>query len=113
MLDIVRRAKDRAAKTGLPFDLDEHLDELEVRWRAGRCEATGIPFAPGDGTVRGPWSASLDRVDPAIGYVFTNVRWVVWIFNAAKGPGSDADVLTLARAVVARADLLRSVTGGE
>lgn len=101
---MVAAAGARARLRGLPFDLD--AGELERRVQLGKCEATGLPFEMT--TVRvsgqsiGSFTPSIDRIDPGLGYVMSNVRMVVWCFNAAKGEGTDADVLAMARALVAK-----------
>lgn len=97
-------ARLRARKGGLPFDLD--ADWIEERLRSGRCEATGITFVfPTEDRGSGhqhPWSPSLDRRDPALGYTKSNTRVVVWMYNAAKHVATDADLETLATAIVRR-----------
>lgn len=46
-----------------------------------RCALSGIPLAF---TPKHPWSASLDRIDPTLGYTKENIRWVVQRFNSPK-----------------------------
>ena len=65
----------------------------------GICEVTGIPFTYGL-NARNPWSPSLDRIDPSVGYTLENTRVVVWIYNAAKNVFSDSDVMLMAHALV-------------
>lgn len=64
----------------------------------GKCELTGIPFEkttnPG---VCHAKSLSIDRVDPALGYVFENVRLVLYCVNAFKGSGTDEEMFEIAR----------------
>lgn len=47
-----------------------------------KCEITGIPFTfePKD-----PTSLSIDRINPQVGYIPENVRFVCWWVNAAMG----------------------------
>lgn len=71
------------------------LNKLNV----GICEVTGIPFTYGL-NARNPWSPSLDRIDPSVGYTLENTRMVVWIYNAAKNVFSDSDVMLMAHALV-------------
>lgn len=49
-----------------------------------------------------PFAPSLDRVDPKLGYVTTNVQVVCWSYNQAKGQWDHQDVLVLARALVSK-----------
>lgn len=72
------------------------LLELARRLSIGYCVVSGLPW---DFTSE-TWLPSLDRIDNAKGYTLDNVRWVVWIFNRAKGRAVDADVMRLALALV-------------
>ena len=78
-------------------------NELTPEWileklEQGVCEVTGLPFTYGV-EARNPWSPSLDRIDPSIGYTLENTRVVVWIYNAAKNVFTDSDVMLMAHAV--------------
>ncbi len=75
------------------------LERLEV----GVCEVTGMSFTYGV-EARNPWSPSLDRIDPKIGYTLANTRVVVWIYNAAKNVFTDGDVMLMAKAIYLNAD---------
>lgn len=78
---MIRAAKFRAKKKGLPYDLDEHRAEIIVRVTAGFCELTGLEFAFGEGRV---WnSPSIDRVEGGQGYLYPNVRIILWSLNCA------------------------------
>lgn len=89
-------AKRRATAIGVPFNLD--LEWLLERLAAGVCEVTGVPFVIQSG--RHSFAPSLDRNDPDLGYTKDNVRVTLWCFNAAKGTGTDQDVLVMAQAMV-------------
>ena len=100
---LVRQATIRAAEKGLPCALDRA--EIAARIRAGRCAVTGVPF---DFSLRkdreqhvAPFAPSIDRIDSSKGYTMDNVQIVVWAYNAAKGTGTDEDVVRFARALVA------------
>jgi hypothetical protein len=81
-------AKVRAIKKGVPFDLDfKFFKTLDVT----RCAATGVRLsmaATGRMQMDGP---SLDRVDPAQGYVKSNVRVVANLVNVCKNSWSESD----------------------
>lgn len=49
----------------------------------GRCEATGIPFSldKREGTFRRPFAPSIDRLDNAAGYSFSNCRLIALAVN--------------------------------
>jgi hypothetical protein len=101
---LFHNAKARAAKAGVPFSLTR--DWVEQQLLSGHCTVTGIPFdmaSVGRGQGHSaPWAPSLDRIDPARGYTFENTRAVVWMFNAAKHVGTDADVISFAEALCKR-----------
>lgn len=95
-------AKLRAKRKGIPFSLDPK--RIRGLYRAGICQATGIPFSLED-RVDGhmnPWAPSLDRIDPAGGYTDDNTWVVCCIFNLAKSDFAMADVVAMARALLLR-----------
>jgi hypothetical protein len=80
--NIVSNIKRRAKEKGLPFDLDKHVPEIQARIDIGLCELSGIPFVWG---LRGrcALTASVDRIIPAKGYVYTNIRLICLALNVA------------------------------
>jgi hypothetical protein len=93
-------AKRRADKKKVPYSVS-HTERTRIEnvIKAGRCEATGLSFADLEGTAN-PWSPSIDRIKPELGYVDGNIRIVVWSLNMAKAGWGDDVLLTLARAIV-------------
>lgn len=85
---LVWEARRRAARKGVPFDLDvEAIGRLQAVIDAGVCEVSGARLNL-DG---GMYAPSLDRIDPQAGYVPGNVRVVARWLNAAMGEwGADA-----------------------
>lgn len=95
---IWKRAKDRASKKNLEFNITR--DSVVLWLHAGICQATGLKLNLTFGNEKlNPLGPSLDRINPKLGYVNGNVRMVSWIFNRAKGDGSDDDVWLLAEAL--------------
>lgn len=90
--NLFHQAKYRARVKGLPFSLTKEriLKALEE----GRCEATGIPFSPPGIDPRGPFTPSVDRKVPSLGYTDDNVQIVVRIHNFARGSWGD-DILNV------------------
>ncbi|HCJ27734.1 MAG TPA: hypothetical protein DHV63_00115, partial [Pseudomonas sp.] len=72
------RARQRAARRGLPFDLD--VSDVVV---PSICPALGVPLVIGE--MRSPNSPSLDRIRPALGYVRGNTRVISDKANRLKG----------------------------
>lgn len=98
----VQLAQSRAKREGLDFDLTREW--AESRW-TGSCELTGIEFVKGGGTGRrsaGPFSPSLDKIDPAKGYVQDNCRFILWAINRFKGRDEDAVMFQIAKAISER-----------
>jgi hypothetical protein len=79
---MVERAKVRAAKAGVPFDLDWR--EIEI---PELCPVLGLPLAAGTGGIRAT-SPCIDRLVPALGYVKGNVRVISCSANAIKSDKS-------------------------
>lgn len=62
-----------------------------------RCALSGLPFRNGG---LNPYSPSLDRIKPELGYVPGNVRVILHGLNSLKSTGTDEDVVAICRAVV-------------
>jgi hypothetical protein len=84
----VRQA--HAKKRGIPFALK--VADARAVW-TGRCAVTGLPFdlrlKPGKKGPR-PFSPSLDRIRPEVGYVSGNIRFVLQCVNAFRSTMSDS-----------------------
>lgn len=80
---ILAGVRHRCKKRDLAFDLDHHRAELEEMFEEGRCALTGIAFnLEADKAWNSP---SIDRIKPDGGYVFGNVRFILWAVNAGLG----------------------------
>ena len=85
------RAKRRAAKSGIPFDI-----EIEDVFIPERCPVFGTPFRYGEGATL-PESPSLDRIIPRLGYVKGNVAVISHRANAIKNNATSEELQTVAR----------------
>jgi len=89
---LLRNAKNRAKKKDIDFALS--LDNIVV---PEFCPLTDIQLRSYEGTggQRGPrWnSPTLDRVDPARGYIPGNVRVISSLANSLMGAMTDPDIL--------------------
>lgn len=94
---LMRAAKTRSNKLGIPFDLDRQW--VADRW-TGKCELTGIEF---DLTAneRSPISPSIDKINPELGYTKSNCRFILWSLNAFKGTMDDDLMYRIATELVA------------
>jgi hypothetical protein len=93
---MVSAAKHRAKKKGLPFDLTEDYVLGLLDQCGGRCPVLGVPFVRGTRACRRA-SPSLDRVDPAKGYVEGNVVVVSMRANAIKNDATWAEIQAVAK----------------
>lgn len=89
--ELIRLARVRATKKGLPFDLDKHVQELTARVGKNCCEMTGVELQRA--VPKAYNSPSLDRIVPEKGYVYSNVRVICYALNCALGTWG-VDVLT-------------------
>ena len=81
---LVMQAKRRCLKKKIPFDLDQHIAEIEKRIQKKKCEMTGVELDMYNAGTK--WnSPSLDRIVPMKGYVYSNIRVVCFAMNAALG----------------------------
>jgi hypothetical protein len=89
--NLLGAARARARKNGLAFSLDrEWIDGI---WK-GVCSVSGLAFEMGS-VGGGFYSPSIDRIDPALGYVPENCRIVLLAYNRAKLDRPDSEVLEL------------------
>lgn len=72
------RARQRAARRGLPFNL--RVSDIVV---PTVCPALGVPIVIGE--MRSAYSPSLDRIRPGLGYVRGNTRVISDKANRLKG----------------------------
>jgi hypothetical protein len=84
-----------------PCDLTtEYMVDLWYR-QDGRCYYSGRQLVPPKyKRGREPFSASIDRLVPAQGYVQGNVVWAAWCCNAGKNALSVAEYVQLCAEVV-------------
>lgn len=84
-----QRWRAKTIALGQAFDLD--YDYLSALWarQKGKCAYSGIELSCVRGRLRdATCSASLDRIDPALGYIRGNVVWASFLVNTSKGPRS-------------------------
>lgn len=97
---LVTRARQRARKRGLPFDLT--TDHILALWRhqSGRCALTGrhLHTQMSRGHAR-PETCTIDRITPSLGYVEGNIRLVTHWSNVARHNLSDDQLIDWANAL--------------
>lgn len=93
---VLQNAQSRALKKKLAFNLTREW--AERNW-TGRCALTNLPFSFGN-RHHYPFAPSMDRIDSGLGYTTDNCRFVLFAVNSFKGVGTDAEMLTIAKALV-------------
>ena len=78
--------------------------EVEELLSPMTCALTGVPLRWDVAIKKDIWAPSLDRIDNAVGYVAGNVRVVCWGVNLMRGSLTDAELVNLARLIVARSE---------
>lgn len=92
----ILEAKYRSARKGLEFNLSDEWAESNY---TGKCAITGMAFVMA--STANPWSLSIDRIDPRLGYTEDNCRFVLMCVNAFKNTMTDKQMKTVARAILA------------
>jgi len=96
------KARVRAKKRSVPFDIPKGTTKLLFERSKGRCELSGIPFRPTTTGICSIFSPSLDRINPSKGYVIGNIRLVLHGLNALKGDRTDEELFEICKSVVAK-----------
>lgn len=96
---MIADARRRAAKKGLDYDLDGHKAVLRDRLSRGLCEMTSLPLVLERGK-RGAFSPSLHRIEPELGYRYSNVAIIAFGVNALIGSWGPQDARMIAQAFI-------------
>ena len=103
-----KQAKRRAEQKGYIFTITK--ERLATALLKGGCERTGIPFVREEtGGGQHPFSPSVDRIRPELGYIDSNIQVVCVILNVARGAWGDEPLMQLAKALVGQDN--KHVTG--
>lgn len=103
VVNILLEAKKRYREWGeRPEKVKQAKWNLTRKWfneqiATGKCARTGIPF---EYKRHSPFIPSIDRIDPAKGYIKSNCQLVCAIYNYAKNRYKDTDVLKMSRALI-------------
>jgi hypothetical protein len=103
--ELFRRKKSLCRVNHWPFDLTKEWLREQLDKQEWKCALTGIPFralkVAGEKRSGYRWdSVSLDRVDPRLGYVQSNVRFILNVINLFKNDGDDKRMYMLAEALL-------------
>ncbi len=103
---IVAQIRSRAKKRGIPCDLTRDHIQAMIERQHGRCAVTGLEFdveLPCNRTMHmKPLRPSIDRIEPAKGYIVENCRIVCFALNAAFGQWGEDVFWKIAEAALAK-----------
>lgn len=99
-LKILQGARRRAEIRDIPFNLS--AEWASAIW-TGKCAITGMAFVVNESGKSGPmpFSATVDRIIPALGYVPENCRFVLSCVNNFRGTLGDDEMRRVAHAIIA------------
>ena len=98
---LVNSAKQRALAKNLPFDLTVDWAEINLRLALdARCPLLGIAITLDADISNPPGSPSIDRKNPARGYVQDNCWIVSHRANSMKRDATQSELLTFAANVI-------------
>ena len=89
---IVKDARRRAAKHGLPFSITT-LDIYRLLPADMMCPILRKPFQPPQNGKAGSYSITLDKIDPARGYVKGNIRLISKLANEMKSIATPEEII--------------------
>ncbi len=100
--ELLAAARFNAKQKGVAFDLD--YEWVVGKLSIGVCEMTGIKFdiEPLPKGRQNPYTASLDRIKPELGYAKANVRMILWALNAAFNSYGEHVYADIARVFLAK-----------
>jgi len=105
--NIIARAKYDGYKTDITV---EYVLEV-VKNQNNKCAMTGIEFSLPDSNEKNPWSVSVDKINPKIGYFKNNVQIVCLMYNYCKHTFSNETVLEFAKALVSESEKQKLTKG--
>lgn len=93
-----RRAKNRSAQYGVPFDID--VEDIVI---PNKCPILFIPLKENKGKP-GAYrdSPSLDKIVPELGYVKGNIQVISQMANQMKFNATPQELLTFAKYITTR-----------
>lgn len=98
-LALIRGARGRAGRYGLAFSIDEDWFRAQFSAQHGLCAISGLPMVKRE-KKRDPWSPSIDRKIPSLGYTPANCQLVCAMVNYAKNQYDIGTLIKMCRAVL-------------
>lgn len=88
----------RSPRLGVPNNVDEKYLKALFDQQCGACALTGLTMTTEGG--KGPYSASIDRIVPGLGYTTGNLRWVCLAVNYGMNKWGKDTFAVIAKAFV-------------
>jgi hypothetical protein len=98
--------KNGAERRGLDHTLTKEELTTITESQNWRCAKTNIPFDLAFGKGLRPFGPAVDRIDSNLGYTADNIQVVCNLYNFAKHKFTDADVVTMAAALLKAEELV-------
>jgi hypothetical protein len=103
LINLVNSTKHRAKKQEIEYNLDKEFIIDLYNKQDGKCSKTKLPFVINNclrSEGKGPWAASIDRIDSNKGYTKDNVQLVCLMYNLCKCMWTDNEVKQFAEALI-------------
>lgn len=95
---VLQCAKRRALDKGIEFSLTK---EWAASIWTGKCALSGLEFIVDESGIPGPkpFSATVDKIIPALGYIPSNCRFILSCVNNFRGTLGDEEMYRVAEAL--------------
>jgi len=101
---LLRNISARCKREDIPFNITvDDFDELPTH-----CPDLGVKLIYGNERRASPFSATMDKIIPALGYVVGNVRIISYRANTMKQNASLEEMKTIAESWIRLVDKLKS-----
>lgn len=87
VVSLLAQIKVRSRRKGMVCDVTKQELLLLLEQQDFKCALSGLPIIialGGEDQMRGKTTASVDRIDPSLGYVKGNIQWVHKDINRIK-----------------------------
>ena len=91
---MINDARYRAKKNSIPFNITK--DDISI---PKLCPILGISISVSDGSNK-PWSPTIDKIDPKLGYVKGNVQVICHKANMMKSDATKEELINFANWII-------------
>lgn len=97
----LRTCLQNARVRGKAIPMTVTAEELYMLWykQNGKCALSGVDMRL---ALQHPASLSIDKIIPELGYTLSNVQWLCWAVNRAKGDMSQTMFINMCRKIIAK-----------